>query len=292
MTIAGKNKLDYQNVYVGEVWICSANRTCGGPLTCAVLTTRKQQRRLRQHELASISVKLNPKETARGRCEAQGAGQRRPNWNDAKSGYGGLPFSAVAYFFGRDLQAALKVPVGVIHTSVGGTRAEAWTSRKVLDDHSYYKNDVIKDKVHANSPAALYNGMILPAAQLPHQGRDLVSGRKQRGPSVPLPRIVPDDDQNWRHDWGQGEFPFLFVQLAPWLAVAKEPRDSTWAELREAQTMTLKLPHTGMAVITDLGHEMNIHPTPKQPVGERLSRVARAQTLWREDRLFRPDVPT
>ena len=84
--------------------------------------------------------------------------------------------------------------------------------------------------------------------------------------------------QNWRKDWKQGDFPFYFVQLAPWLKAAKEPGDSTWAELREAQLLTLKLPHTGMAVITDLGHEIDIHPTPKRPVGERLSLVARART--------------
>src|SRR5688572_9019259 len=84
--------------------------------------------------------------------------------------------------------------------------------------------------------------------------------------------------QNWLKDWGQGDFPFYFVQLAPFLDVTKEPRESGWAELREAQLQTLQVPNTGMAVITDFGHERDIHPTPKRPVGERLSLAARAQT--------------
>jgi sialate O-acetylesterase len=83
---------------------------------------------------------------------------------------------------------------------------------------------------------------------------------------------------NWRADWKQGQFPFYYVQLAPYQRVADKPGESNWAELREAQTMTLKLKNTGMAVITDFGSEYDIHPTPKRPVGERLALVARART--------------
>src|SRR5207253_2815791 len=138
-----------------------------------------------------------------------------------------------------------KVPVGVIHSSVGGTRAEAWTSRKVLDDHPFYKNDVIKDKLNPNSPAALYNGMIHPLLNFRIKGAIWYQGESNAGQAYRYRELFPMMIQNWRHDWNQGDFPFLFVQLAPWLAVTKQPGESTWAELREAQTMTLKLPHTG-----------------------------------------------
>jgi sialate O-acetylesterase len=83
---------------------------------------------------------------------------------------------------------------------------------------------------------------------------------------------------NWRADWKQGHFPFYYVQLAPYQRAANKLSESNWAELREAQTMTLKLKNTGMAVITDLGSEYDIHPTPKRPVGDRLALAARAQT--------------
>jgi len=75
--------------------------------------------------------------------------------------------------------------------------------------------------------------------------------------------------ENWRKDFGQGDFPFYFVQLAPFTSVTKTPGEANWAELREAQNVALKLPNTGTAVITDFGNEYDIHPTPKRPVGER-----------------------
>src|SRR5262249_23070914 len=84
--------------------------------------------------------------------------------------------------------------------------------------------------------------------------------------------------QDWRNHWKQADMPFYFVQLAPFTGIKKEPGPSSWAELREAQNMTLKLRSTGQAVITDYGHEFDIHPTPKRPVGERLALIARAKT--------------
>ena len=88
--------------------------------------------------------------------------------------------------------------------------------------------------------------------------------------------------KNWRDDWKQGEFPFLFVQLAPYMQIVKEPQDSNWAELREAQLLTTKaLPNTAMAVITDVGNEKDIHPKQKEPVGVRMALAARALAMAR-----------
>ena len=77
--------------------------------------------------------------------------------------------------------------------------------------------------------------------------------------------------KNWRDDWGQGKFSFLFVQLANFMKTKPEPAESAWAELREAQSMTLALPNTGMAVIIDIGEAADIHPKNKQDVGKRLA---------------------
>jgi sialate O-acetylesterase len=84
--------------------------------------------------------------------------------------------------------------------------------------------------------------------------------------------------EQWRADWKNPDLAFYFVQLAPFYAISKTPGESNWAELREAQTMTLKLKNTGQAVITDFGNEYDIHPTPKRPVGDRLALAARALT--------------
>ncbi len=88
--------------------------------------------------------------------------------------------------------------------------------------------------------------------------------------------------KNWRNDWGQDNFPFLFVQLANFMAVDPEPADSMWAELREAQLMTLDLPNTGMAVIIDIGEANDIHPKNKQDVGKRLALWAFARSYGKK----------
>src|SRR5262249_51567945 len=83
--------------------------------------------------------------------------------------------------------------------------------------------------------------------------------------------------RDWRAAWKQDDLTFLFVQLAPFMKIEAEPQESAWAELREAQLLTsLTLPRTGMAVITDVGHETDIHPRWKEPVGARLALAARA----------------
>ena len=111
------------------------------------------------------------------------------------------------------------------------------------------------------------------------QGGHLVSGREQCKRSVQVSHALPADDRELARDFKQGDFSFYFVQLAPFLAVTRGAGDRAWAELREAHD-DLRLPKTGMAVITDFGNEYDIHPTPKQPVGERLALIARAKDCW------------
>jgi sialate O-acetylesterase len=88
--------------------------------------------------------------------------------------------------------------------------------------------------------------------------------------------------ENWRAEWQQGDFPFYFVQLANYMAVRPEPAESAWAELREAQSMTLKVPNTGQAVIIDIGDAKDIHPKNKQDVGKRLALWALAKTYGKD----------
>ena len=95
-------------------------------------------------------------------------------------------------------------------------------------------------------------------------------------------KLFPAMIKDWCNDWGQGKFPFLFVQLANFMAVKPEPADSAWAELREAQLMTLDLPNTGMAVIIDIGEANDIHPKNKQDVGKRLALWALARSYGKK----------
>jgi sialate O-acetylesterase len=278
MTIAGNNKLEYTNVYVGEVWICSGQSNMQWSVSACDKTDQQSASDTPPNKMLRLFyVQRVPQAKPADDVIVQKVDKEGPNWTDAEPNTA-MPFSAVAYFFGRDLQAALKVPVGLIHTSWGGTRAEAWTSREVLDRHPSYKGEPQPgEKLQPNIASVLYNGMIHPLLNYRIKGAIWYQGESNVGKAYAYRELFPMMIQNWRTDWKQGDFPFLFVQLAPFLDVKKEPGESAWAELREAQALTLKLPHTGMAVITDYGHERDIHPTPKRPVGERLAFGARAQ---------------
>ncbi|GAG41615.1 unnamed protein product, partial [marine sediment metagenome] len=135
---------------------------------------------------------------------------------------------------------------------------------------------------HPHSPAGLYNAMIAPLIPYGIGGAIWYQGESNASRAYQYRKLFPAMIKNWRSDWGQGDFPFLFVQLANYLAIDPEPADSMWAELREAQLMTLSLPNTGMAVIIDIGEANNIHPKNKQDVGKRLALWALARSYGKE----------
>lgn len=220
-------------------------------------------------------------------------------------------FSAVAYFFGRDLQKQQRVPIGLIDTSWGGTPAMTWMSAggaAFAGQPSVFSNgaNVIADQgaadeVKANwaaqdaadkaagraatthprqpgdrnsswNPAALYNGMIAPFTKYAIKGAIWYQGEADQGPTyaVYYGRVFSAMIQDWRHQWAEGDFPFLFVQLSSWTSNTPDG----WSTVRDAQRRTLSLGNTGMAVTLDVGHPTNIHPGDKQTVGARLAAAA------------------
>jgi sialate O-acetylesterase len=191
---------------------------------------------------------------------------------------------------------------------VGGSPAESWVNPKVLDaDPEYrqfletYRSDMNRyetalakfkddsEKAKAESkpaprapgrpwmPAGLYNGMLAPILPYGIKGVIWYQGESNAGRAYQYRRLFPLMIRNWRADWGQGEFPFLFVQLAAFGPNPQTIGESDWAELREAQLMTASnTPRTAMAVAIDVGAYDDIHPRNKQPVGARLALAARA----------------
>jgi sialate O-acetylesterase len=239
-------------------------------------------------------------------------------------------FSAVAYYFGRALLKSRDVPVGLIHTSWGGSPAEVWMSEAVLTADPEWKRDIWdpypaalaahkqrvaqweKEKQEAESqgkkfdrgrpwdpwcPAELYNGMIAPLIPYAIRGAIWYQGESNASRALQYRRLFQDMISNWRRDWGQGNFTFLAVQLAPWdrgqkrtlEQITATPVESDWAELREAQMLATKqLPKVGAAVITDMGDKDDIHPAKKGPVGERLALAARAIAYGEKITAFGP----
>jgi sialate O-acetylesterase len=312
MTIRGSNTIQFKNVLVGEIWICSGQSNMEWPLHL----TRDADKTMESSANPAIRLFTVAKRPAAvPLANVQGA------WVECgPKTVGG--FTAVGYFFGRDLQKALKVPVGLIHTSWGGTPAEAWTSRQALEaepalkhlaekqdrelheypqalgrfaeEFSRYRETVARAAAAgqdlpsppalpadpARNPwgaATLYNGMIAPLVPYAIRGATWYQGESNAGRAYEYRTLLPAMIRSWRSAWKQGDFAFLIVQLAPFTKIVKEPTESDWAELREAQLLTAQtMPNTGLAVITDVGEEFDIHPRNKKPVGARLALAARA----------------
>jgi sialate O-acetylesterase len=312
LTVAGRNTLVVHDVLVGEVWVCSGQSNMAFTVS-RVIDAEKEIAGAASPAIRLLKVARRPADTP-----AAFAGK---NWQVCSPGTV-TDFSAVGYFFGRDLNRSLNVPVGLIDSAVGGTPAESWTPLPVLQANPAFRNIFQKwedrfaaaraaqarsaasapaarpgrpgakpqatlTQLNQNSqrPAVLYNGMIHPLIPYAIRGAIWYQGEANAKYAFQYRTLFPTMIRSWRDAWGQGDFPFLFVQLTSYNYARTEPYQSAWAELREAQAMTLSLPHTGMAVTTDIGDATNIHPRNKQEVGRRLALVARA-TVYGENVAF------
>ncbi|GMV81424.1 MAG: 9-O-acetylesterase [Planctomycetota bacterium] len=319
MTVQAGNTLSLKDVLVGEVWVASGQSN----MEWVVKNSRDSGEEIKTAEFPQIRMfTVKKKVSMEPLTDCEGTWQVcSPQTVSA--------FSAVGYFFARDLHAQLKVPVGVIHTSWGGTPAQAWTRKETLandpdlktyverlekalleypkikaDFDEKMKSWVEADKKakeakeksppkprgpmgpdHPHSAAGLYNGMIAPLIPYAIKGAIWYQGESNAGEADRYAKLFPALIRNWREDWAQGDFPFLFVQLAGYMKRMDQPTDDDWPRLRESQTKTLALPNTGMAVAIDIGEENDIHPKNKQDVGKRLALAAR-KVAYGEELVF------
>jgi sialate O-acetylesterase len=299
LTISGKTTIQFSNVLVGDVWVASGQSN----MEFAMRGSFQAENDIASSANPMIRLITIPKLKANDPTNNVNA-----RW--VQCGPETVPFfSAVAYYFGRDLQKARGVPIGLIHTSWGGSPAEVWMSQPVLESNPRYKKEILetssmqaekfkdavaqfeKEQADAKRDGAtftkrrptapwkateLYNGMIAPLIPFAIKGAIWYQGESNAGRAEQYRSLFADMIKNWRRDWNSGDFTFLEVQLAPFMKIKDQPGDSTWAELREAQLLATKnLPKVGMAVITDVGEENDIHPKKKQPVGSRLALAAR-----------------
>lgn len=298
-----------KGLLIGEVWFCSGQSNMQFPLKNALNGEK---------EVSEANYPLIRLFTVKPVVKGVPQDDVVPEWKTWQvcSPQTVKEFSAVAYLFGRDIQKALgNIPVGLINSSCGWTPAESWTPRDAMSadpdlkcivtrwDEAVAKAEAWQKECDASKAAGkpkpekpkdivdpnfihrasgLYNASVHPCIPFAIRGVLWYQGETNDNRGIQYRKLFPALINSWRKNWGQGDFPFIFAQLANVLPppdYAKDPIwfDSEWSEVREAQNLTLdKVPKTGMAVTIDIGEEKDVHPKNKQEAGRRLALAARA----------------
>lgn len=301
---AGKQELTYNNVLAGEVWLCSGQSNMEFYLNWSA--TAKQD----VPEAANNNIRLYDMK-ARWRTDAVEWDASvldslnhlqyyvDTKWKVCSPETAGN-FSAVAYYFGKKLQDSLQVPVGLICNAIGGSPTEAWVDRSTLEYQfpailrNWTQNDFIQDWVrgraalnvkkstdklqrHPYEPCYLYESGIRPLEQFPIKGIIWYQGESNAHNREAHEKLFKLLVESWRKNWGDANLPFYFVQLSS----IDRP---SWTWFRDSQRHLMEeIPHTGMAVCSDRGDSLDVHPKMKKEVGERLAAWALNETYERKN---------
>jgi len=287
LTVSGKNTLAVKDVLLGEVWVCSGQSNMEwslGPVVGPGVTNFESELKTAdQPNIRLFHVPHNKVNTPQKDVAAKWGVCSPDSVKDS---------SGVGYLFGRKLQEELKVPIGLIQTTWGGTPVEFWMSEpamRAIPDLAA-AIDARKSAKSEQDWSVLYNGMVAPIIPYGVRGFIWYQGESNAKRALQYRTSFAAMIRQWRSEWGRGDLPFYFVQIAPfeYIKFEKEP-PKDWghpsAELREAQLVTLSaVPNTGMVVTTDITDDVkDIHPKNKQDVGARLARWALARDYGRKD---------
>lgn len=285
LTISGKSSKNVLgNVLFGEVWLCSGQSNMQQPLKgyqgqptfgSQATLLKSNNPNLRLFSVDRIGSKVPIEEL-----------QGYQPWQQATPD-NVVDFSAVGYFFASQLQEALDVPVGIIHSSWGGSLVEAWISRDVLS--KFQEIDLTEADAEGRGnrvPTSLFNSMINPLIPYTLQGFLWYQGESNRLNPEEYKSLFPAMVEDWRNRWQIGDIPFYYVQIAPYRYSGDEGFVQSFensAFIREAQLQCLDLiPNSGMAVTMDIGDSISIHPPKKKEVADRLLYIALNQTYGLE----------
>lgn len=303
MTVTGTATLVVKDILVGEVWIAAGGSNMEMPLKSAKIAQTAADddaiARLRFFTVAKGSAEEPQSDTS-------------GSWISGRSeGVGDV--SAAAYYFARDVQRALKVPVGIVQASADDSRADQWVSRRGLgstrggrgsltlygmqianyrDTYAKYQGSLLRAEEARKKGEApprvlpeppkpfpicdLYNARIAPLIPFAIRGAIWYQGEAEVFQTWAYETLFPGLIRSWREEWGQGDFPFGYVQLAG-QGPRADPGPSLLAQFRDAQLKALALPHVGMASAIDIGDEDSVRPRNKEEVGRRLALWALAE---------------
>lgn len=310
LVVNGKNSLKLKNVAIGDLWVCSGQSNMEMDLGGCLGATED----IKAADLPRIRrIKINHEQAGQAAVEAPTATQWQVCSPDTVRG-----FTAVGFYFAREIQQKTGVTIGIVDDNWGGTPIEPWVPTEGLEIVPELKSDLtarqeaikafraelpkaltgVEDWISktrrdlangtettpmpafpthpgGNGWSGMYNAMIHPFVKLPIKGALWYQGESNGGEGETYYHKMQALIGGWRHQWNQGDFPFYFVQLASFQSPTENPGDANgWPKLREAQTKSLTIPNTGMAVITDtvpLAEAGDIHPKNKYDVGLRLA---------------------
>ena len=289
--VEGSSKVEFSDVLFGEVWLCSGQSNMEWTVNSS-LNPKEETAAAKYPTIRHIKIPLVP-------ADKPQTDVKSGSWQVCSPTTAGN-FTAVGYFFAVNLQKELNVPVGLIGSNWGGTRIEPWTNPEgfnsvpALSDISSklatFPTKNAQGVVANQSPLALYNGMIAPLVPYAIRGALWYQGESNNGEGMLYFEKKKALINGWRKVWNDEVMPFYFVQLAPYdynrAMVDGKPATSGLPGIWEAQTATLKIPYTGMAVTTDISNLKDIHPKNKQDVGKRLALWALANTYGKSDLVY------
>ena len=276
ITLDDGEKTTLDSILIGEVWLCSGQSNMEMPIkgfkAQPVEGAINEILNGADDNLRFFSVKRNPALTPQSDVTGK--------WTAANSA-SIREFSATAYFFGKQLRASLKVPVGLLLTAYGGSACEAWQTGewlKAFPEVQLPTDQETVDKLKQRCPTALYNGMLHPLIGYGIWGAIWYQGEDNVNRYANYARLMKSMVEGWRQEWGLGDFPFYYCQIAPYdYSLIKWDMNSAF--LREQQLKAESMiSNCRMAVLMDAGLKYGIHPRKKQLAGQRLAMLALANT--------------
>lgn len=273
LSFAGTDsQLNLDNILFGEVWICSGQSNMEQPVkgfsAQPVYGSSQYITHSRNPNLRLFTVKRDVSTSAKedlAQCVS---------WQEARPD-AVANFSAAGYLFGKQLQEVLDVPVGLIFSTWGGSTVQAWMSSEAVSPYEEIHPEALDvNKEPQKFPTALFNAMMHPLIPYTIKGVVWYQGESNRHEPARYATLFPEMVKDWRTRWGQGDFPFYYVQVAPFpYGITRDAFDApgNTAFLREVQLNCLdSIPNAAMAVTLDVGDENWIHPPKKKEVADRL----------------------
>jgi sialate O-acetylesterase len=290
--IHNQDTIKLNNLLIGEVWICTGQSNMElriKPIpgwSKGILNGEQEAAVANYRQVRLCKVDMGLEFSPMADCHA--------NWQVCNPKSAG-DFSAVAYFFGRELYYRLNVPIGLVDAAIPATACQAFADINVLDADTALrkhfvdpyikgvadieaKNDKSTTLTTLLYPGLVYNKMIAPLKNLSIAGFAWYQGESNKDDTLLYAHLCAAMLTGWRKDFAQGRMPFYYVQVAPYNWGKSDSTAYNYAKFRAEQARILKVKNTGMAITMDVGEPDNIHPFNKKPVGIRLAKIALAKT--------------